>query len=748
MDLSRLNSAQNSAVTNTKGASMIVAGAGSGKTSVLTYRIAYLLEQGIDPFRIVALTFTNKAAKEMRQRVETLVGAEAKNLWMGTFHSVFLRILRIEGYALGYNRNFTIYDTDDTKSLISDIIKEFNLDDTIYKPNVVMGRISSAKNRLIPYQSYLENLIYREQDTNMRMPRIGELYQQYVERCIRAGVMDFDDLLFNIDKLFTQEPNILRKYQEMFLYLLVDEFQDTNIAQYTVIKKLSSIHKNICVVGDDAQSIYAFRGADIQNILNFEKDFPGLNTIKLEQNYRSTKNIVAVANSIISHNKNQLKKNVWTQNIQGDSVEVFKAQTDNEESNMVAISIFENRAHKKLNNKNFAVLYRTNSQSRSIEEALRRLNIPYRIVGGISFYQRKEVKDLLAYLRVIVNPHDEEALKRIINVPKRTIGSTTIDKLIVAASDNNTSIWNIMLNVYEFLQGSIAKRIIDFTLTIKSSAADYETKDPYEVAKEIAQKSGLLKELYEDKTLEGRSRYENVQELLNAVKNFSENPDNKSKNIGDFLQDISLLTTADIENENAIDAVTLMTVHSSKGLEFEYVYVMGMEEELFPSTMMLNSREDLEEERRLFYVALTRAKTRLFLSYALSRYRFGKVKLCEISRFINEIDSNSIVHIAKNSYPDKKQQIFSENQKNTVKYNKGHMLLTKDHRDMQQYHVNNNDISTLAVGMQVIHPKFNLGTILSLDKEINSPKVVVKFRQFGEKTLLLKFASLQIVSQQ
>jgi DNA helicase-2/ATP-dependent DNA helicase PcrA len=747
MDLAHLNAAQKDAVINVNGPCMIVASAGSGKTSVLTYRISYLLEQGIDPFRIIALTFTNKAAKEMRHRVEKLVGSEAKNLWMGTFHSVFLKMLRIEGHTIGYNRNFTIYDTEDSKSLISNIINELNLDDTIYKPNVIMGRISGAKNRLISYQAYLDNPIYREEDANMRTPRTGEIFQQYVERCIKAGAMDFDDLLFNIDKVFTQEPKILRKYQEMFLYVLVDEFQDTNIAQYTVIKKLSSIHKNICVVGDDAQSIYAFRGANIQNILNFEQDFPNLITIKLEQNYRSTKSIVAVANSIISHNKNQLKKNAWTQNVEGDSVEVIRAQTDIEESSIVAISIFENRVKKNLANKDFAVLYRTNTQSRSIEEALRRLNIPYKIVGGMSFYQRKEVKDLLGYFKIIVNPHDEQALKRIINIPKRAIGSTTLDKLVIAASDNNTSIWNIMLNASDFLQGATAKRTTDFTLMIRAMAVDYETKDAYEIAKNIAQESGLLKELYEDKTLEGRSRYENVQELLNAVKDFSVNSENNSKNLGDFLQDISLLTTADVENENSIDVVTLMTVHSSKGLEFEYVYVMGMEEDLFPSTMMLNSREDLEEERRLFYVALTRAKKKLFLSYALSRYRFGKIKISEMSRFINEIDSNSVLHISNNNFFNKKQQYISENQKNAVNYKKGHTLSTTNHIDMQQYHVNS-DISALAVGMQVVHPKFNLGTILKLDKEVSSPKVVVKFRQFGEKTLLLKFACLQIVSQQ
>lgn len=749
MNLDHLNPEQKEAVLTVDGACMIVAGAGSGKTSVLTHRIAYLMEKGVDPFQILALTFTNKAAKEMRHRIETLVGSDAKNLWMGTFHSIFLRILRIEAEVIGFSKNFTIYDTEDSKSLITDIIKELNLDDTVYKSNIVFGRISGAKNRLISVQAYRANPLFLEEDKNMGKPKLGDIYQKYVERCFKAGAMDFDDLLFNVDKLFSKDPSILHKYQKMFRYILVDEFQDTNPLQYSIIRNLSEIHKNICIVGDDAQSIYAFRGADIQNILNFEKDFVNIKIIKLEQNYRSTKNIVAAANSIIVHNKNQLKKNVWTSNIQGDIVEVMRASTDNEEGRIVASSIFENRAKANLKNADFAILYRTNSQSRTIEEALRGLNIPYKIIGGTSFYQRKEVKDLLAYLRVIVNPHDEEALKRIINVPKRGIGLTSIDKLIVAASDHDISLWKVISNVTDFLDGAAGKRIADFAFMMKSLAVDIDQKDAFEVATSVAQRSGLLKELFEDKTIEGKSRYENTQELLNAIKSFSvDSGNNEPKDLGAFLQEISLLTTADDDKNDLLDVVTLMTIHSSKGLEFSNVYVMGMEEDLFPSGMMLSSREDLEEERRLFYVAMTRAKKKLFLSYALSRFRFGKVKVCEVSRFIKEIDSNCIFHVVKNNFLDKKHSYSSESRQNSVNYKyKGLVLGKNDHKDMN-YQAAVADISALSVGMQVVHPKFSLGTVLKIDQDSSAPKVVIKFRQGGEKTLLLKFAALQIVTQQ
>ncbi|MFC0185606.1 ATP-dependent helicase [Pseudarcicella hirudinis] len=645
-----LNDPQREAVLHTNGPLMIIAGAGSGKTRVLTYRTAHLIEKGVDPFRILLLTFTNKAAGEMRERIEKVVGNEARNLWMGTFHSVFAKILRFECKALGYTSDFSIYDTDDSKSLLRSIIKERNLDDKVYKVNGVFNRISGAKNRLIGPDEYLNNPIIQADDAAAKLPEVGRLYKMYAERCFKANAMDFDDLLYQTNVLFRDHVEILHKYQHKFHYVMVDEFQDTNISQYLITKKLSAVHQNICVVGDDAQSIYAFRGADIQNILNFEKDYSDLTTIKLEENYRSTNNIVQAANSIIARNKGQLKKNVFTNNEEGALIDLIKAASDNEEGRLIATHIFESKMANGLKNNDFAILYRTNAQSRAFEEALRKLNIKYRIIGGLSFYQRREIKDLLAYLRFVINQNDEEAFKRIINLPKRGIGDTTVAKITVTAAENGVSVWDVVANINQFGAGRLSAGIEAFADLIKSFKimVEIQEKDAYEVASHVAKASGILRELYEDKTVEGLSRYENVQELLNAIKEFVDSPENEDKSISNFLQTVSLLTTADNEeDEGENDRVTLMTIHGAKGLEFDHVYIVGMEEDLFPSQMMLQSRQDLEEERRLFYVAITRAEKRLMMSFAESRYQFGRLKACEPSRFLDEIDPKYL-QIARN----------------------------------------------------------------------------------------------------
>jgi DNA helicase-2/ATP-dependent DNA helicase PcrA len=744
MDLSHLNQAQQEAVTNTEGQYMIIAGAGSGKTSVLTHRIAYLLgEKNSAPFNILALTFTNKAANEMRQRIEKMIGPAAKSLWLGTFHSIFLRILRKEADRLGYPRNFTIYDTDDSRSLLRSIIKEMNLDDKVYKPNVVFARISSAKNRLITAQTYANNTLYQTDDELARKPRMGEVFLKYTDRCFKAGAMDFDDLLLNTYQLFNQHLEVLCKYQEYFRYILIDEFQDTNIAQYTIVKDLATLHKNICVVGDDAQSIYAFRGADIRNILHFEKDYPALTTIKLEQNYRSTQNIVHAANSIISHNKAQLKKKVWTDNDKGEPLGLIRAATDAEEGRLVATSIFEARANQKLYNKDFAILYRTNSQSRAIEEALRKMNLSYRIVGGTSFYQRREVKDLLAYLRLLINPNDEEALKRVINLPKRGIGLGSVEKMVIAATDHAIPLWEVVCNASNFLGGRVGSNIEEFAAMIQHITAELSQKDAYDVASHIAKRSGLLKELYEDKTIEGLGRYENVQELLNGIKEFTTNAENEEVSLATFLQEVTLLTSADESDQEHTDKITLMTIHAAKGLEFAYVYVVGMEEALFPSQMMLASQADLEEERRLFYVAVTRAQQKIFLTYALSRYRFGRLKHCEPSRFLAEIEP---------AYLQTSEQQFS---KATDSLSYAHKLVHRIVKNPQQYSqharftvptdFHPSDTTHIKVGMQVAHPKFGRGTVRQLDTSDAARKAMIDFANFGEKTLLLSFAKLEII---
>jgi len=746
--LDSLNEPQREGVINTDGACMLIAGAGSGKTRVLTYRIAHLIQsKGVDPFGIMALTFTNKAAKEMRERIERVVGHDARNLWMGTFHSVFARILRAEAHHLGYPHDFTIYDTDDSKTLIKSILKEMGLDDSVYKPSTVYNRISAAKNSLIGWQDYLQNAELMGDDAANMRPQIGNIYKTYAQRCFKSGAMDFDDLLFNTDKLFREHLQVLNKYQHRIQYVLVDEFQDTNLCQYFIIRKLAAVHQNICVVGDDAQSIYAFRGADITNILNFERDYPDLKVIKLEQNYRSTQNIVNAANSVIKRNRAQIPKNVWTENEEGNLIELIKAVSDNEEGRLVAGSIFQEKMQHQLKFSDFVILYRTNSQSRAIEEALRRMNIKYKVVGGLSFYQRKEIKDLLAYLRFSLNQQDEASFRRIINLPKRGIGDSTVDKIVVAANDHAISIWEVLQNAGSFVGGRAASPIDDFVAMIKRFGLEIQRKDAYDAAFEIAKGSGLLRELYEDKTVEGLSRYENVQELLNAIKEFVDDPERQDKTLGGFLQEASLNTSQDDDKDKDPEKVTLMTIHMAKGLEFKYVYIVGLEEDLFPSQMMISSRAELEEERRLFYVAITRAQKRLFFSYALTRYRFGRLKNCEPSRFLDDVDQTFIKvstkfaglestpppsQYAKNLVTGIKKTIASSPPPRATAY--------KAPADFAP-----SDTSGLKEGMKVEHPKFGFGTVMAMDMSGADRKAKINFADIGEKTLLLSFAKLRIV---
>lgn len=744
--LESLNEPQYEGVINTDGPCMLIAGAGSGKTRVLTYRIAHLMSKGVDAFNIMALTFTNKAAKEMRERIEKVVGSDARNLWMGTFHSVFARILRAEAHHLGYPNNFTIYDTDDSKTLIKNIVKEMGLDDAAYKANTVYNRISAAKNSLISWQDYLNNAELTGDDTANLRPEVGKIYRAYAMRCFKAGAMDFDDLLFNTDKLFKEHLEVLNKYQHRIHYVLVDEFQDTNLCQYYIIRKLAAVRQNVCVVGDDAQSIYAFRGADITNILNFERDYPELKIIKLEQNYRSTKNIVSAANSVIKKNRAQLPKNVWTQNEEGGLIELIKAVSDNEEGKLVASSIFHEKMQHQLKFSDFAILYRTNSQSRAIEEALRRMNIKYKVVGGLSFYQRKEIKDLLAYMRYVMNQQDEASFRRIINLPKRGIGDSTVDKIIVAANDHAISIWEVIQNAASFLGGRSAGPIEDFVAMIKRFGVEVERKDAYDAAFEIAKGSGLLRELYEDKTVEGLSRYENVQELLNAIKEFVDDPEREDKSLGSFLQEVSLVTGQDEDKDKDPDKVTLMTIHMAKGLEFRSVYIVGLEEDLFPSQMMLSSRADLEEERRLFYVAITRAQKNLYLSYALTRYRFGRLKNCEPSRFLDDVDQTFIKVSSKfaglESAPPPTQ--YAKNLVNGIKKTLSSAPPVRPTTYKVPSDFAPSDTSSLREGMKVEHPKFGFGMVTQMDLSGPDRKAKITFDDFGEKTLLLNFAKLKI----
>lgn len=747
--LKDLNDAQRKAVEHIEGPSMVIAGAGSGKTRVLTYRIAYLMESGVDPFSILALTFTNKAAKEMKERIAQIVGPEARNISMGTFHSVFAHVLRMNASRLGYPSNFTIYDTSDSKSLIKAIIRELKLDDKIYKPGAVFGRISSAKNNLISPDAYAQNLELVNQDKQSRKPLLYQIYKTYAQRCFKAGAMDFDDLLFKMNELLRDFPDVLHHYQHKFQFILVDEYQDTNYAQYLIIKKLGAVHENICVVGDDAQSIYSFRGANIQNILNFQKDYSDTKTFKLEQNYRSTQNIVNAANSIIEKNKDQIKKDVWTDNTSGKAIKVIKTLTDNEEGKVVAQSIYEKQQEAKAQPSEFVILYRTNAQSRSFEEALRKLNIPYKIYGGTSFYQRKEIKDLLGYFRLISNPKDEEALKRIINFPRRGIGNTTMDHLILCANDNETTLWDVMENMSHFhpkINSNAAKKIHGFVSMINRFRSQLDKTDAFELADEITKLSGIYNELKSDKTPEGVNRWENVQELLTGIKEFSESQKNNGSDayLTDFLIDVALLTDIDQEKEEDLNKVTLMTIHASKGLEFPYVFIVGLEENLFPSQMALNTRSELEEERRLFYVALTRAEKEAVLTFAGSRFRFGNAVSNEPSRFIDEIDTKYIERALGYSTRGKSLSQgsgFSDRRSASRNLQSRKLTSLKKTSDDQPKH----EQVDLKVGYNVMHERFGKGKVVAIQGTPPDQKATVFFPRVGQKQLLLKFAKLEVV---
>lgn len=759
--LQGLNPQQREAVEQIQGPVMIVAGAGSGKTRVITYRVAHLLHKGVDAFNILVLTFTNKAAKEMRERIIKVVGDEAKNLWMGTFHSVFAKILRVEANKIGYPNNFTIYDTDDSKSLIKAILKEMSLDDKLYNPNFVYGRISMSKNNLISVTEYQQNEQIQADDFSSGRGQMGKIYETYASRCFKAGAMDFDDLLFKTNVLLKDHPDVLYKYQNKFKYLMVDEYQDTNFSQYLIVKKLASINYNLCVVGDDAQSIYGFRGANIQNILNFQKDYPEVKVYKLEQNYRSTQNIVNVANSIIAKNTNQLEKNTFSANETGDKIRVSRAFSDNEEGKNVAETILQERGNKGLNFNDFAILYRTNAQSRSMEEGLRKLNVPYKIYGGLSFYQRKEIKDLIAYFRLTFNPNDEEALKRVINYPVRGIGKTTIDKIIIAANEQNKTLFDILSNAHQFLDNRAATSVTAFYTAIQSFAIVAQKNNAYDAALHIAQHSGLLKDLYNDKSIEGINRYENLQELLNGIKEFAEREDIEDRNLSVYMQDIALLTNDDNDKNKDADTVSLMTIHASKGLEFTHVFIVGLEENLFPSQMALNSRADLEEERRLFYVAITRAEKKLSISYATSRFRFGTLISCEPSRFLDEIAPEflELDFQKKQSRPSENfdnersawqsrkvdtSDTYSKPKVATVQSKlKTTSLLAKAHVPSPGFAPD--DTSNLAIGQEVEHERFGYGVVTALEGNKGDVKATILFKQGGEKQLLLKFAKLRIV---
>ena len=731
------------------GPMIVIAGAGSGKTRVLTYKIAYLMTQGVDPFNILALTFTNKAAKEMKERIADIVGDEAKNLWMGTFHSVFARILRIEAHKIGYTSNFTIYDSDDSQKLVARIIKELNLDKEQYKYKIIFSRISSMKNNFISADQYINDDEMLLSDKVSNRPKFHEIYKQYVERCFKAGAMDFDDLLLKTNELLNSYPDTLSKYQNIFRYILVDEYQDTNHSQYLIIRSLSDKFQNICVVGDDAQSIYSFRGANINNILNFQKDFPDSKLFRLEQNYRSTKNIVNAANSIIEYNQKRLKKNVWTNNESGEKISVNKLLTDGEEGRFVASSIFENKMQYQMQNSDFAILYRTNAQSRSFEDALRKKNIPYRVYGGLSFYQRKEIKDVLAYLRLLINNDDEQAFKRIINFPARGIGLTTLNKISIEAKEKSVSDYTYLKDYSKsstILNNSTKNKLLDFVVMIESIKAKLESLDVFEITKEVLKQSGLYNLYKNDESMEGVNRIQNIEELLNGIKDFVENNDKNQVSVSTFLQDVALATDQDNES-NDKNKVALMTIHLAKGLEFPFVYIVGLEENLFPSAMNLNSRTELEEERRLFYVALTRAEKKIYLSYVLSRYRWGKPVDSEKSRFIDEINEEFLENNVIQNSITKNYSSNDQYNKIGIRYKKLEKRPPSNFVKIKSSSVKSNLFnSKLVIGNIVMHERFGKGRVISIEGKGGDKKAEIKFEKNGVKKLLLRFSKLEIIS--
>jgi DNA helicase-2/ATP-dependent DNA helicase PcrA len=758
--LSQLNTAQQEPTTHVDGPLMVIAGAGSGKTRVLTYRIAYLMQKGIDSFSILALTFTNKAAREMKKRIAEIVGeSESKNLWMGTFHSVFARILRAEADRLGYPSSFTIYDTQDSERLVKSIIKEMKLDSDIYKTKQIRNRISSFKNSLITVRAYHNNPELVEADREARRSAMGTIYKNYVERCFKAGAMDFDDLLLKTNELLNRFPEVLAKYQDRFRYILVDEYQDTNHSQYLIVRALADKFQNICVVGDDAQSIYAFRGANIENILNFHKDYPDAKTYRLEQNYRSTQSIVEAANSVIKHNQNKLDKKVWTANEQGDKIVIHRSPTDGDEGRYVAQSIFEQAMNQQLPYQSFAILYRTNAQSRAMEDALRKRNIPYRVFGGLSFYQRKEIKDMLAYLRLIVNPKDEESLKRVINYPGRGIGQTTINKLVVAAQENNLTLFDVVDQVGTLpltINAGTKTKLINFATLIKSFQVANASQDAFATADMVAKKTGLVQELKKEGTPEAVNRIENVEELLNGVRDFVEGQrelvDAKGSLV-EFLEDVALATDFDNETPNE-NSVSLMTIHLAKGLEFPHVFVVGMEDDLFPSAMSMNTRAEIEEERRLFYVALTRAEKQATLTYTQCRYRWGKLNDAEPSRFLTEIDpsfiDNRVVESGYQFTPLIDTSIFGHESKSKVRLKKPpQKTVKKPPGKLKPLSSTSSspdlDIGNIQVGSRVKHNRFGVGTIADIEGQGGDAKALIDFDGNGRKNLLLRFAKLEIL---
>ncbi len=771
--LSGLNERQKEAVLHKDGPIMIVAGAGSGKTKVLTTRIAHLMAyHNVSAFHILALTFTNKAAKEMKERVEkTLENTDARNLFIGTFHSVFARILRGEATKIGYPTSFTIYDTDDAKSVVKTVINELQLDDKHYKPNLVYNRISSAKNALVTPEQYITDYAIQQEDIRANRPAIGQIYDAYAKRCFKNGAMDFDDLLLKFYLLLTSVPEALSKFQHKFKYILIDEYQDTNPAQYEIIKLLGAMHENVCVVGDDAQSIYSFRGATIENILQFQKDYDDVHIVKLEQNYRSSANIIAAANEVIRNNKGQIEKVLWTDNDEGDKIRLVRTNSDNDEGKYVADTIKEQKLRNHYNNNDFAILYRTNAQSRAFEESLRRMNIPYTIYGGISFYQRKEIKDFVAYLRVIVNPSDEEALKRIINYPVRGIGKTSIDRAVLAANTNNISMWEVLKNAKQFgYKAGTLEAIENFVMMIEGSASMLQMKNAYDVAVHIGKQTNIVRELFNDKSTEGVQRYENIQELLNSIKEFTETPDNEDGEVVDkglvgYLQQITLLTDADDKDVNA-DTVKLMTIHAAKGLEFQCVFAAGLEEMLFPSAMSINTKEELEEERRLFYVVITRAKKKLWITYANQRYKFGSLVQNEPSRFINELPEQfldrsyaggGIKNQAGGGFPTRspyermagsftaKQAEKKYGAPPTPSYVAPKPQAPKviEHKPAEDFVAS--DTTQLQMGNKVEHQKFGFGEVVKLEGSAHNPIATIKFEMNGEKKIMLNYAKLRIL---
>lgn len=773
--LSGLNEQQREAVLHKDGPLMIVAGAGSGKTKVLTTRIAHLMAyHHVDSFNILALTFTNKAAKEMKERVEKVLGnTDARNLYIGTFHSVFARILRAEAPRLGYPSNFTIYDTDDAKSVIKTVVNELQLDDKHYKPATVYNRISAAKNALVGPAEYAADYHIQQEDMRANRPAIGQIYDAYAKRCFKNGAMDFDDLLIKFYELLKFFPDALHKYQHKFKYILIDEYQDTNPAQYEIIKLLAAAHENVCVVGDDAQSIYSFRGATIENILQFQKDYEDVTVIKLEQNYRSSSNIINVANEVIRNNKGQIPKNLWTENHEGEKIRLVRTMTDNDEGRFVADTIQEQKLRNHYRNNDFAILYRTNAQSRAFEESLRRMNIPYIIYGGISFYQRKEIKDFIAYLRLVVNPQDEESLKRIINYPIRGIGKTSVDRAVFYANDGNMSMWQVLENAQQHgYKGGTLESIDNFVMMIRSFQSMLKDRNAYEVALHVGKQTNIVKELFNDKSTEGVSRYENIQELLNSIKEFIETPGNEDGEVGDktlgaYLQQITLLTDADQKDPNS-DTVKLMTIHAAKGLEFGCVFACGLEEMLFPSAMSINTREELEEERRLFYVVITRAKKNLWVTYANERYKFGSLVKNEPSRFISELPENLLDRSYSGGGARNQQGSFFGGSSAFERMHRGGfdspaqtekrygapadkpsyvapkpVAKTIEHVPSPDFAAS--DTSGLTAGQRVEHQKFGFGEVIKLEGSAHNPIATVKFDLNGEKKIMLNYAKLRIM---